>query len=102
MELLITILVVVIALVIAYLLVIDGTKNISRYTDFYSDRYFNITHRPLLDELIKNGSSEEEAYQIIIANQDKEILNKRLIFIWYLILTLIIFVLIRFFPSLVF
>ena len=102
MELLITILVVVIALVIAYLLVIDGTKNISRYTDFYSDRYFNITHIPLLDELIKNGSSEEEAYQIIIANQDKEILNKRLIFIWYLILTLIIFVLIRFFPSLVF
>ena len=102
MELLITILVVAIALVIAYLLVIDGTKNISRYTDFYSDRYFNITHRPLLDELIKNGSSEEEAYQIIIANQDKEILNKRLIFIWYLILTLIIFALIRFFPSLVF
>ena len=102
MELLITILVVVIALVLAYLLVIDGTKNISRYTDFYSDRYFNITHRPLLDELIKNGSSEEEAYQIIIANQDKEILNKRLIFIWYLILTLIIFALIRFFPSLVF
>ena len=102
MELLIIILVVVIALVLAYLLVIDGTKNISRYTDFYSDRYFNITHRPLLDELIKNGSSEEEAYQIIIANQDKEILNKRLIFIWYLILTLIIFALIRFFPSLVF
>ena len=97
-ELIIMILVVVVVFIIAYFLVINGTKHISRYTDFYTDRYFDIKHKPLLDKLIENGSSEKEAYQIIIANQDKELLNKRLIFVFYFILTLVGFAAIMFLP----
>ena len=89
MVLLIEILIVVVVLFIAYFIVIDNTKHMSRYTDFYTDRYFDIKHRPLLDKLIENGSSEKEAYQIILADQDSELLNKRRLVIFWFILTML-------------
>jgi hypothetical protein len=104
MELLIEILVVILiasaAWAFAYYLVISDTKFISRYTDFYTDMYFDKKHRPLFDKLIANGSSEKEAYQIIIANQDNKLLSKRILFLFYFILTIVAYWIFRFFPEL--
>lgn len=83
----------------AYYLVISDTKFISRYTDFYKDNYFDKKHRPLLDKLITNGASEKEAYQIIIANQDKKLFDKRILFLFYFILTVVAYWIFRFFPE---
>jgi hypothetical protein len=88
MKLLIGILVVFVVYIFAYFFARDS-KHISQNSDFYTDRHFNIKHRPLLDKLIANGSSEKEAYEIIIANQDTELLNKRRLVIFWFILTLL-------------
>jgi len=102
-ELLIMVLVVVVVYIIAYYLVTDEAKHkippLYQDIDFYTDRYFDIKHKPLLDKLIENGSSEKQAYEIIIANQDKELLNKRRFFVFYFILTLLIIATISLFPS---
>jgi len=100
MELLILILVAIAAWALAYYLVIEDTKFISRYTDFYTDIYFDKKHRPLFDKLIANGASEKEAYQIIIANQDTKLLSKSIMFIFCFILVIAAFFFYTFFPEL--
>ena len=88
MKLLIGTLVVVVVWIVAYFAARDS-KHISQNSDFYSDTHFNIKHRPLLDKFIENGASEKEAYQIILADQDAELLNKRRLVIFWFILTML-------------
>ena len=99
MKLLIGTLVVVVVYIIAYFLARDS-KHISQNSDFYTDTHFNIKHRPILDKLIENGASEKEAYQIILADQDSELLNKRRLVIFWFILTMLVLASFRFFPAL--
>ena len=77
-----------------------SSKHISQASDFYTDGYFDKNHRPLLDKLIEKGSSEKEAYQIIIAEQDTELLNKHRRVIFWFILTMLVLASFRFSPSL--
>ena len=88
MKLLIGTLVVVVVYIVA-ILISRSSKHISQASDFYTDEYFDKNHKPLFDKLIENGSSEKEAYQIILADQDSELLNKRRLVIFWFILTML-------------
>ena len=99
MKLLIGTLVVVVVYIVA-ILMSRSSKHISQASDFYTDEYFDKNHRPLFDKLIEKGSSEKEAYQIIIAEQDTELLNKHRLVIFWFILTMLVLASFRFFPSL--
>ena len=99
MKLLIGTLVIVVVYIVA-ILMSRSSKHISQASDFYTDEYFDKNHRPLFDKLIENGSSEKEAYQIIIAEQDTELVNKQRRVIFWFISTLLVFAIFRFFPAL--
>ena len=99
MKLLIGTLVIVVVYIVA-IFMSRSSKHISQASDFYTDGYFDKHHRPLLDKLIENGSSEKEAYQIIIAEQDTELLNKHRLVIFGFVLTMLVLASFRFFPSL--
>ena len=83
---------IVIAIVVyfAAIFISRSSKKISKAEEFYTDVYFDKNHRELLNKLIENGSSEKNAYEIIIANQDTEILNKHRLVIFWFILTMLL------------
>ena len=99
MKLLIGTLVVVVVYIVA-IFMSRSSKHISKASDFFTDGYFDKYHRPQFDKLIESGASEKEAYQIIIAEQDTELVNKQRRVIFWFISTLLVFAIFRFFPSL--
>ena len=61
----------------------------TKFDDFYEDNYFDFKHGSRLNFLIQDGLSDKEAYEKIIVEQDKELLEKHRLVIFWAILTIV-------------